>query len=265
VTTDYREADLPLIQIAEPPHMLRDSIDPQRLGELADSIAAEGLHQRIGVKETPHPECFVLAFGHRRYLAHGLLGRATIAARIYPWDADELLIATSENLNREQLTPMEEAGAVERFAARGESVAGIARLFRRSPAWVAGRLALLTLPEDLQRAVHHGGISMAVASLLKEITHDEYRASLVEEATRNGASAAVAAVWVTHWLGDPARYATNHSTVEEIRQNREKFVLMIECEGCKETTAYGDTRAMRLCARCDKELTKALGAGASAQ
>lgn len=258
MTTDYHEGAIALAQIAEPPHMLRDSIDPVRLGELADSIAAEGLHQRIGVKETPHPECFVLIFGHRRLLAHGLLGRAEIPTKVYPHDADELLIAASENLNREQLTPMEEAGAVEKFVQRGESVAGIARLFRRSAAWVAGRLELLTLPDDLQRAVHHGGVSMAVAALLRGIDNDEYRVSLIDEAARAGASAATAAVWLAHYQSDPARYAQNLATVAEIRANREKFVLHVECEGCRTDTPYGATTALRLCAGCYAELLKGL-------
>jgi len=262
VTTDYHETDLPLAQIAEPPHMLRDSIDPQRLGELADSIAAEGLHQRIGVQETPHPDCYVLIFGHRRQLAHGLLGRATIPARVYPHDADAVLIAASENLNREQLTPMEEAGAVAKFVARGESIAGIARLFRHSPAWVTGRMQLLMLPDDLQRAVHHGEVSMTVADLLRDVTDDEHRVALTDEARRNGASAATVNIWVATWRADPARYAHNRATVEEIRQNREKFILHVECEGCKADVAYGDTRAFRLCGPCSEALARELQAEA---
>ena len=254
----YREVDIPLAQIAEPPHMLRDSIDPQRLGELADSIAAEGLHQRIGVIGTNAPESFLVVFGHRRLLAHRLLQRATIPARVYPHDADVLMIAASENLNREQLTPMEEATTAQKFVERGESIAGIARLFRRSAAWVTSRLALLALPDELQAAVHRGELSMGVAAVLAQIENADYRTSLIEEARRAGASTATCSVWLAHYQSDPARYAQNRATVEEIRNNREKFILHVACEGCGRDVPYGETRALRVCGPCDATLVAAL-------
>jgi hypothetical protein len=195
-------------------------------------------------------------------LAHRLLGRATVPAKIYPAGADALLISASENLNREQLSPMEEAGVVEKFTARGESVAGIARLFRRSPAWVSSRLALLDLPEDVQGALHRGELSLGVAAILGQIEHADYRVDLIAEAQRIGANARTASLWLAHYQSDPARYAQNRATVEEIRSNREKFVLHVECEGCRTDTPYGASTSLRLCAKCYAELLKGLGEAA---
>ena len=238
--------------------MLRDSIDPVKLGELADSIATEGLHQRIGVIARPQVGFYTIIYGHRRLLAHKLLNRPHIPAKVYPPGTDVLQVSASENLQREQLTPMEEAATVQKFFDRGETLHSIARLFRRTPAWVAQRQRLLSLPEELQASIHQGRLPMSVAEVLADVDHDDYRESLIEEAIRTGANAATAGIWVMHYKSDPARYAKNRATVEEIRQNREKFVLHVECEGCNTPTPYGDTRALRLCPECDTILTKAL-------
>ena len=60
-------SDVPMSQITEPPHQLRKTIDIERLGELADSMAAEGLHQPIGLRRIEENDTYEIVWGHRRY------------------------------------------------------------------------------------------------------------------------------------------------------------------------------------------------------
>jgi ParB family chromosome partitioning protein len=247
-----------LVDISEPGHRLRETIDPERLGALADSIAAEGLHQPVGVRGPMASGSFEIIWGHRRFLAHRLLGRETIEAKVFAADYDPLLAATSENLNREQLNPIEEARAVARFVERGEPDAAIARLFRRSAAWVSQRRALLTMPEDIQAAVQRDELPLGVASALADVDEPNYRAQLIAEAARTGATVRTADVWRAHYLADRDRIIQNHYTIQQIVERREAWVVKIACDLCQVEEAYQDTRSVRCCVRCFNQLAEAV-------
>jgi len=252
--TESPAVHLPLRQILEPSHRLRENIDAEKLGELADSIAAEGLHQPVGVRGPTESGQYEIIYGHRRFLAHELLRRETIAAKIYPVGYDPLLAAVSENLQRENLSPLEEAHAVQQFVDRGEPDAAIARLFRRSAPWVAARRALLAYPEDVRGAVGAGTLKLGVAAALADIDHAEYRRSLIAEALRTGATAGTAEIWRQHYLVDRERIVSNALVVEEIASRREAWKIMVPCDLCDENKEYQDTRTVRVCVACRNEL-----------
>jgi ParB/RepB/Spo0J family partition protein len=247
---------IPVHLIREPSHRLREKIDPQRIGELADSIAAEGLHQPVGIRGPFEDASYEIVFGHRRLLAHQLLRRETIEAKIYPPDYDPLQAAVTENLNREQMTPMEEAQAVARFVERGEPDAAIARLFRRSAGWVRMRRQVLTWPADVQEAIQRGDFPLAVAEQIADIDHETYRQSLVAEARRTGATAATAAIWRQHYLADRDRIIGNNLIIEEIAQRREAWKIVVPCDLCELDQDYENTRSVRVCVECRNQLTQ---------
>jgi len=249
--------EVPLHLIREPSHRLRERINPERLGELADSIAAEGQHQAIGLRGPLDDGTWEIIWGHRRYLAVSLLKKTTIMAKKHPADFDPLLAAVSENIQREDLSPVEEALALQKFIDRGEPVAALGRLFRRSTPWIYGRLKLLEFPEDLREAVHTKAINIGVAEALADIDHDEYRKSLIAEAQRTGATATTVNIWRAHYLSDRARIQENFSTVESIIASREKFIFYCPCEACNKNVPFGDTRSIRLCLPCLQDLTQA--------
>lgn len=251
---EHPRATLPLHLIREPSHRLRENIDAGKLGELADSIAAEGLHQPVGVRGPLADASYEIVYGHRRYLAHQLLRRETIEATIYPEDFDPLLAAVSENLQREQMTPYEEAQAVARFVARGEPDAAIARLFRRSAAWVRARRDLLAYPADIQAAVRDEVINLGVAAALADVDHPEYRQSLIAEAARTGAKAPTAELWRQHYLTDRERIIGNNLVVAEIAERRESWRIVIACDLCSMDQDYANTRAVRVCVACFNQL-----------
>lgn len=251
---------LPLSSIAEPSEPARLSMEPESLGALADSIAAEGLHQPIGVRGPMADGRYEIGFGHRRYCAHVLLQRVDIDAKVYPAETDVELMRVTENGQREQLTPIEEARECAKFMTRAGSVSAVARLFRRSDAWVRGRLQLLELPEDLQIAVHNGELAANVATALARVDHQDYRSSLIAEAARAGSSVSVVNVWVAHYEADRNRIVNNHLTVQEITERRTAYVVYFPCDGCSEEVPYTDTRSLRFCAKCAAEVTTALQA-----
>lgn len=248
---------LPLARILEPAHRLRTTIDQGALGELADSMSAEGLHQPIGCRGPDGTDHYEIVWGHRRLLAARMLQWPSIAARLFPADFDPLLAAVSENLQRTDLNPMEEAHALARFRDRGDSLAALSRLFRRTPSWVSQRLALLGLPEDLQTAVAEKRLPLAVVAILSEIDHEPYRRDLIREAERSGTSAAMAEVWRAHYLSDRTRIISNDRTIQEIAEARASFVITYPCEWCSELTAFEDTRSWRLCRGCNDQMREA--------
>jgi ParB/RepB/Spo0J family partition protein len=256
-------AAIELTKIRPPDDPARLSMDSDALGALADSIAAEGLHQPIGVRGPDADGGYEIGFGHRRYCAHLLLHRTAIDCKVYPLGTDLELMRVTENGQREQLTPIEEARECEKFVKRLASTAAVARQFRRSDNWVRARLALLELPEDLQLAVHRGEVAVAVAAALARVDHEQYRASLIDEATRTGASVNVVNVWVAHYEADKGRIVSNHLTVQEIAERRAAYVVYFPCDGCHTEVPYLDTRSLRFCTRCAGELLAVMQAEAA--
>lgn len=252
VTGSYRK--FPLSKIRPPSDPARQAMDPDRLGALADSIAAEGLHQPVGLVLDADGEHAELAWGHRRFLAMQLLREEFIDAKVFPATTDLSLARWSENGQRDDLNPLEEAHEVRRFLERGFPYAQVARMFRRSDAWVKDRLALLDLPQDLQECVTHRALPLAVISVLRDIDHPAYRESLIREAVAHGATAAVAEVWRAHYLADRERIVSNTVTIEQLAQERQAFILKVPCEWCEEEHRVEDTRTWRLCNRCAAEV-----------
>lgn len=247
---EARELFVSLSLIDLPENPSRATIDPERVGALADDIAAQGLLQRPGVSG-PYPDGrYRLVFGHRRLLACRLLSWAELPVKCWPAGTDTAQMQVSENNVREPLTPLEEARELRRAVERGEPVAALARLWRRSSHWVDERLSLLELPADLQAAAHDKTLPLTVVRALADVDHADYRASLIAEATRTGANGRTVEVWVAHYRADRDRIVQNHMTVQEIAAGRESWKLMVPCELCEELTEYTRTRGLRGCVTC---------------
>jgi ParB family chromosome partitioning protein len=250
--------------IDEPSHQLRQSFDESELGQLADSMAAEGLHQPIGLRGPLQMGRYEIIWGHRRFKAASLLHWRQIPAKVLPADFDPVLAAISENLQRSDLTPVEEARAVTRFIDRGFSKASIARTFRRSPAWVEQRAALLGYPEDIQQAIHEKTLPLGVASVLAEIDADDYRRQLIAEAQRQGCTLATAELWRAHFMADRERIIQNFYTVQQIIEKRDAWRIVVACDYCGTEHPYEDTRTWRLCLADHNALAQAVAEARSA-
>jgi ParB family chromosome partitioning protein len=144
-------ASLPIGAIRPNPAQPRRHFDAAALAELAASIAARGVLQPIIVKHDG--DGFLIMAGERRYRAAQLAGLATLPALIR--DDDPTEIAMIENLQREDLSPLEEAeglaALVERF---GYTHEGLAALIGKSRPYISNTLALCRLPDWIKCEYH---------------------------------------------------------------------------------------------------------------
>src|SRR5262244_928917 len=168
---------LPVLQVRPNPYQPRQHIDPERLQELASSLKSQGLLQPIVVRR--HHDGFELIAGERRWRAAQIAGLETIPALVKPASDEEVLgLALLENLQREELNPLEEARAYQRlqteFHLRQEDVA---RYVGKDRSSIANALRLLKLPQVLQDDLEAGRLSMghARALLALELEEDQLR------------------------------------------------------------------------------------------
>ncbi|MDR3051620.1 MAG: ParB/RepB/Spo0J family partition protein [Oscillospiraceae bacterium] len=178
--------ELPLGQIDPNRDQPRKRFDEEGLRGLAASIAASGVIQPILVYQ--QGERYTIIAGERRWRAARLAGLDTIPAIVRDYDrVRRQEVALIENIQRENLNPMEEAAAVrtlmDECGLTQESVAQ--RLGRSRPA-VANLLRVLTLPETLQKWVREGTLSAGHARALAGVQGAPRQQALAERAVAEG-------------------------------------------------------------------------------
>ena len=151
--------ELPVGAIRPNPFQPRREFDPDALMELAASIEASGLLQPVIVRSSGAG--YELVAGERRWRAVQQLGWARVPAVVRDVDDRALLtLALIENLQRDDLSPMDEARGYDRLQSEFQvSQAEVARLVGRNRATVANSLRLLTLPEDVQQLLDRKALS----------------------------------------------------------------------------------------------------------
>lgn len=159
---------IPLDLIYGNPNQPRKVFDQQKLRELADNIAENGLHQPITVRPDGNGRYMVI-MGERRFRAHQLLaeqGRATdILCHVRKMDDDDLAIAAiTENLQRVDISPLEEARAFQAMLDRGFTVEELAKRLGLRQAWrVTERTSLLALRPEYQDLLAKGQLGHSQA------------------------------------------------------------------------------------------------------
>lgn len=178
-TAKYRE--IPLEDIKMNPYQPRTTIDQARLKELADSIKEHGVIQAIIV--SPEDEGYVLVAGERRFRAAQMAGLKTIPVIIKEVEQNELLeIALIENLQREDLNPVEEALAYQRLIKEfGFTQEELANRLGRSRAAIANTTRLLSLPESVREALAQGQITAGQARPLLRISEPAQQEALARK------------------------------------------------------------------------------------
>lgn len=169
----------------------RKSFDREALEVLADSIAVYGILQPIIVRENADlPGTYAIIAGERRWRAAKMAGLTEIPAVIF--DGDDLKaaqVAMIENIQREDLNPVEEAfgyrDLIDRFGLTQDMVAK--QVGKSRPA-VANALRLLDLPEELLDMLRDGTISPGHARALLGLSDPELMAVYAEKVTQNGLS-----------------------------------------------------------------------------
>lgn len=154
------------------PHQPRKEFKPEALEELAASIRSKGVLQPILV-EPREDGSYTIVAGERRYRAALLAGLTRVPAIIRTFTEQERLeIALIENLQREDLTPIEEAKAYRTLMeTSGLSQEELAERIGKNRSTIANTLRLLKLPEDMQEAIHSGSLSPGHARAILSIVN----------------------------------------------------------------------------------------------
>ncbi|QID94487.1 ParB/RepB/Spo0J family partition protein [Limosilactobacillus fermentum] len=176
--------ELAVDSIRPNPYQPRRTFDQEGLAELARSIEAAGVFQPIIVRRPdPNLNRYELIAGERRLRATKMTERETIPAIVRVLDDQTMMeVAVLENLQREDLSPLEEAQAYQTLIERlNLTQAQVAARLGKSRPYIANYLRLLGLPEEVKQMLASGELSMGQARTLLGVK-DERR--LVELAKR---------------------------------------------------------------------------------
>lgn len=157
-TATAQVQQLRLDRVVQAAYQPRQVFEPEALAELAQSIREKGVLQPLLVR--PRGDTFEIVAGERRWRASQLAGLSEIPVIIRDLgDQEALEIAIIENLQREDLGPLEEARAYQALLDHGLNQEGVAQAVGKGRSTVSNALRLLTLPETALRALDAGQIS----------------------------------------------------------------------------------------------------------
>ena len=228
---EIKEISLDLID--EPTLAMRSEVHDEDIDDLAQSIKVDGLQNPIVVR--PVGDRFEIVSGHRRFLAHRLLGKVKILCQIKSVDENQaLVLRIQENTHRLDVNPVDDAVYIGEVMNRlGCSVKEMAKIVHRSESFIYQRLAILDLPDYMFEFIADDRISVAAALALNEIENEDRLHDLVMIAVQDGVSAATASRW---------------AQMEKLNQLPQD----ITSEGLKEVGGQpgaGDTKIV--CAKCN--------------
>jgi ParB family transcriptional regulator, chromosome partitioning protein len=191
VTRDQAQAsgalrELPVSNVVPNPFQPRTHIDETELAELTASIEASGLLQPVIVR--PRNGKYELIAGERRWRAVQRLGWPKIPAVVRDVDDPTLLtLALIENLQRDDLSPIDEAAGYQRLGEEFElAQAEIARLVGRDRSTIANLLRLLKLPEEIKKLIQEGELSEGHARALLAVSDGTQQLTLARETAAQG-------------------------------------------------------------------------------
>ena len=169
---------LKLIRISDiqkNPYQPRKEFSKEKIQELAQSIKENGLIQPIIVRQSPVIGYEILA-GERRYRASIEAGLSEVPVIIKKLSDQEMMVhSIIENLQREDLNPIEEAKAYQSLIDKGYTHADIAEKMGKSRPYITNLVRLLTLPDFILTEVEAGKLSQAHARLLIQLSTDEQK------------------------------------------------------------------------------------------
>lgn len=172
--------NIALDQLTDAPDNPRSRVDEAALGDLIDSMSSVGLLHPIVVRPLEVPAnkraAYEIVCGHRRRAAAARLQWPTIPATVQnltPAQASDLALV--ENLQREDLTELEEAQGYAQLVARGQTPDEIAARLGRSASTVQNRLVLVNLPEAAVAAMREGRMTPSVATLIGRLPGTQQR------------------------------------------------------------------------------------------
>jgi ParB family chromosome partitioning protein len=176
--------EIPVEQIDRNPYQTRTYFDEIALNELAESIKASGVVQPITVRQ--HSGRFQLITGERRWLASKRAGKTTVPAIVRQVSNEQAMeITIIENLQREDLNPVEQAHAYERLSREfGLTQEQMAQRTGKDRSSVANFLRLLKLPPEVLQMVESNKLTFGHAKALMGLDSPESMLRLAQRAVQ---------------------------------------------------------------------------------
>lgn len=242
---------LPLEVIEQDPSSTnRINPNPERITELARSIAISGLINPITVRKTHG--AYVLIAGVGRLAAVRSLGWTEIPVTvIIASDVQSSTIRLSENVARSNLSPVEEATQLAHLVEQNPNgVDGVATAIGRAQSWILDRLEIMDWPDALAQQVHEKRISLAAAKRLAKIQPDELRLQRIADAAHHGINAATAALWLQASRWSPAEQPNSQTPPPVDVVPRYTTTTRVNCFVCRNDTPLERSHPVRICDPC---------------
>lgn len=178
--------EISLDEIRSNPYQPRKIFDEESLNELAESIKEHGIVQPIIVKKSI--KGYELVAGERRTKASRIAGLKTIPAIIKNFNDQEMMeIALIENIQRENLNPIEEAMAYDNILKSSNMTQDeLAKKFGKSRSYITNILGLLKLPETTKKYVEENKLTMSHARALSKLEDEEQIDRLADKIITEG-------------------------------------------------------------------------------
>jgi ParB family chromosome partitioning protein len=179
-------AGIPLDQIVPNPYQPREDFDPEALQELAGSIRTLGIIQPLTLRQTG-PTSYQIISGERRYRAAKAAGLTEVPAYIRQADDAAMLeMAIVENIQREDLDPVETALSFQRLIDECNlTQEAMALRVGKKRTTITNYLRLLRLPDTVQKALKDGKISVGHAKVLLGVEDTALQDRLCDSIIRN--------------------------------------------------------------------------------
>ena len=236
----------------------RKNFDEESLSELAESIRQQGLLQPVGVRPVAEDR-FEIVFGERRYRASLMAGLEEIPAivmEISDETAEEM--AVTENLQRKDVTPIEEANAYQRLIDSGRyDVQALVTQFGKNEKYIRTRLKFVSLIPEIARLLEQDEITISVASEIcrygEEIQREVYEKHLCESVQQYNSWRGMKATEVARsierqYTTDLQRYAFDKTLCLSCPHNTNNMMLFCEggCGNCANRTCLAEMNATYL-------------------
>lgn len=185
LTAQESVQDIELTKIRPNPYQPRRTFDQKALKELAASIKKSGVFQPVILRQPdPKLERYELIAGERRFRASKLAKQKTIPAIVRTMSDEKMMeVAVLENLQREDLTPLEEAQAYQTLMDKLDlTQAQVATRLGKSRPYIANYLRLLGLPPEIKKLVSGGQLSMGQARTILGLKDRKKLVSLAKRA-----------------------------------------------------------------------------------
>lgn len=189
ISTGNSTTKVKLLDIEPNREQPRKQFDEEALSELSDSIAQHGVLQPLLVRPMPDGG-YQLVAGERRWRASRMAGLTEVPVVIRDLtDAQVAELALVENLQRENLNPLEEANGYKELSDKfGYTQEKISEIVGKSRPSIANALRLLNLPEDVQEMVSTGSLSMGHARAILSLPDDKMKTELAKLVIQNDLS-----------------------------------------------------------------------------